>query len=60
MWFDVLSDLGSNPEELAIRNEYIWFILLMLQNNKVEDYFKDLPPGNILPLRQTLVMTLKQ
>lgn len=58
MWFDALSDLDSNPEELAIRNEYIWFILLMLQSNKVEEYFKDLPPRKILPLRQALVMTL--
>ncbi|KYB29081.1 hypothetical protein TcasGA2_TC032055 [Tribolium castaneum] len=54
IWFDVLADLDSSEQELAIRNEYIWFILLMLQNNKIEEYFKDLPPRKVLPLRKVL------
>ncbi|KAJ3666325.1 hypothetical protein Zmor_001775 [Zophobas morio] len=54
IWFDVLAELNENEEEMNIRNEYIWFILLMLQNNKIEDFFKELPPRKVLPLKKAI------
>jgi hypothetical protein len=60
IWFDVLAELDQTQQEMAIRNEYIWFILLMLQNNRIEEYFKELPPRKILPLRDVLVRCLSK
>jgi hypothetical protein len=32
----------------------------MLQNNRIEEYFKELPPRKILPLRDVLVRCLSK
>lgn len=47
--------MDGEPEDLNIRNDYMWFLLLVLQNKKVAAPFDSLPPGIIKPLREILV-----
>lgn len=47
--------MDKTTEEKEIRNEYMWFILLMLQCQKIRDPFSSLPPPEIGPLRDVVV-----
>ncbi|KAJ8932161.1 hypothetical protein NQ314_014873 [Rhamnusium bicolor] len=51
MWFDRLLELDRTNIEKEIRNEYMWFILLMLQCQKIRDPFNAVPPNEIENLR---------
>ncbi|XP_066256903.1 uncharacterized protein [Euwallacea similis] len=50
-WFAKLLQLTRTPEETEIRNEYMWFMLMMLQCQRIREPFKRSPPKNIAPLR---------
>lgn len=54
-WLDKLHEMDGDPEEMNIRNDYMWFLLLVLQNKRVTVPFNALPPGEIKPLRDILV-----
>ncbi|CAH1996800.1 unnamed protein product [Acanthoscelides obtectus] len=41
----------KNKEQKEIRNEYVWFILLMLQCKKLREPFTGVPPLELEPLR---------
>ncbi|KAK4882892.1 hypothetical protein RN001_006211 [Aquatica leii] len=54
MWLDKLHEMDSSPEEMGIRNDYMWFLLLMLQSKKVSEPFSNAPPHELQPLRTIL------
>lgn len=55
VWLDKLHDIDGSPEEMNNRNEYMWFLLLMLQNKKITIPFNKMPPTHSLrPLREIL------
>ncbi|KAJ8919144.1 hypothetical protein NQ315_012129 [Exocentrus adspersus] len=53
-WFDKLLELCKTPTEKELRNEYMWFILLMLQCQKVREPFNSMPPRELVPLRDAV------
>ncbi|CAH0554060.1 unnamed protein product [Brassicogethes aeneus] len=53
-WFDRLNELKKDQNELEIRKDYMIFILLMLQCNKVREPFTDPPPSIIIPLKDAV------
>lgn len=57
-WFYKLLTLDKNIDEKEIRNEYMWFILLMLQCQKMREPFNSMPPPEISPLRDIVVCIL--
>ncbi|XP_072397724.1 uncharacterized protein [Diabrotica undecimpunctata] len=52
IWFDKLLEMNKNMEEMLIRSDYMWFILLMMQSRKIRDPFITLPPTNLVPLKK--------
>ncbi|XP_030757459.1 uncharacterized protein LOC115883264 [Sitophilus oryzae] len=50
-WFTKLNELVNTPKELELRDEYIWFILMMLQCQKIREPFDNPPPAQIGDLR---------
>ncbi|XP_069703383.1 uncharacterized protein [Periplaneta americana] len=55
LWLEKLDKMNSCPEEMTIRNDYIWFLLLMMQNQRLTVPFNKLPPaGNLRHLAQVL------
>lgn len=56
MWLQKLTETDGEPEELTTRNEYMWFLLLTLQNRKITVPFSSEPPsGPLRPLKEFLV-----
>ena len=48
--------MDNEPEEMVVRNDYMWFLLLVLQSQKITMPFDRLPPaGKLRPLQQILV-----
>nr|XP_023013645.1 uncharacterized protein LOC111503511 [Leptinotarsa decemlineata] len=50
-WFNKLLEMNKSMADKEIRNEYMWFILLMLQCQKVREPFNSMPPPDIGALR---------
>uniref|UniRef100_A0A6P7GG55 Uncharacterized protein LOC114342089 isoform X1 n=1 Tax=Diabrotica virgifera virgifera TaxID=50390 RepID=A0A6P7GG55_DIAVI len=50
-WFDKMLELDKTEKQKEIRNEYMWFMLLMLQVRKVREPFNKVPPNVIGDLR---------
>ncbi|XP_060525057.1 uncharacterized protein LOC132701276 [Cylas formicarius] len=50
-WFDKLADLSDTEKQLETRNEYMWFVLMMLQCQKIREPFRSPPPAIVPPLR---------
>lgn len=55
LWFDKLAEMDKTTDQVVIRSDYMWFILLMLQNKKVREPFTKLPPHNLVPLKRFVV-----
>lgn len=55
VWLNEIDSYEDTEANLTLKNDYIYFILLMLQNNKIEDYFRESPPKTLLPLKKVLV-----
>ncbi|KAJ8919143.1 hypothetical protein NQ315_012128 [Exocentrus adspersus] len=51
-WFDKLMEMDKTTEEMVIRSDYMWFILLMLQSKKIREPFNKLPPAQLVPLKK--------
>ncbi|XP_050312279.1 uncharacterized protein LOC126747585 [Anthonomus grandis grandis] len=51
LWFDKLNHMDKTCDQMVIRSDYMWFILLMLQNRKVREPFDQLPPPQVPPLK---------
>ncbi|XP_018562406.1 uncharacterized protein LOC108904369 [Anoplophora glabripennis] len=51
-WFDKLIDMDKTTEQMVIRSDYMWFILLMLQSKKIREPFNKLPPPQLVPLKK--------
>lgn len=54
-WFDKLLQLNKTNKDKEIRNEFMWFILLMLQCQKIREPFNSLPPSELANLRDSVV-----
>lgn len=54
-WFSKLLELDSSPKEMEIRDEYMFFMLMMLQCQKIREPFNRPPPSHIEPLRDLVV-----
>ncbi|XP_057666881.1 uncharacterized protein LOC130900358 [Diorhabda carinulata] len=52
IWLDKLYDMDKNVEEMLIRSDYMWFILLMIQGKKILNPFTKLPPTTLVPLKK--------
>ncbi|CAH1114252.1 unnamed protein product [Psylliodes chrysocephalus] len=52
IWFDKLLEMNKSVEEMIIRSDYMWFILLMMQSRKIREPFTRLPPTNMQPLKK--------
>ncbi|CAG9859300.1 unnamed protein product [Phyllotreta striolata] len=52
IWFDKLMDMDKSVEEIIIRSDYMWFILLMMQSKRIREPFNRLPPTNVQPLKK--------
>ncbi|ENN83007.1 uncharacterized protein LOC125503131 [Dendroctonus ponderosae] len=50
-WFDKLLTLSSTPKEVEMRDEFMWFMLMMLQCQKIRKPFNKPPPEQLEPLR---------
>ncbi|XP_025832230.1 uncharacterized protein LOC108735995 [Agrilus planipennis] len=53
-WLDKLLDTEEDPEQLTIRNDYMWFLLLMIQSKRVTVPFNKPPPSQLVPLKEIL------
>ncbi|KAJ8977737.1 hypothetical protein NQ317_019412 [Molorchus minor] len=49
LWFDKLLTLGKTQVQKEIRNDFMWFILLMLQCKKIREPFNSIPPADVPP-----------
>ncbi|KAI4457433.1 hypothetical protein MML48_7g00003693 [Holotrichia oblita] len=55
VWFNKLHVMDRSAEDMKRRNEYMWFLLLMLQNKRLQPPFNKGPPGGELrPLNEIL------
>lgn len=54
IWFDRLAELDGSDQEIQLRHEYMWFLLLMLETRKIREPFCSLPPKEILPLKDAV------
>ncbi|GJQ69490.1 hypothetical protein Trydic_g6595 [Trypoxylus dichotomus] len=55
VWLNKLHVMDRHAAEMKIRNEYMWFLLLMLQNKRLQPPFSRIPPGGELrPLNEVL------
>ncbi|KAF7285165.1 uncharacterized protein LOC143191280 [Rhynchophorus ferrugineus] len=52
LWLDKLEFMNKNLEQMITRSDYMWFILLMLQNRRVREPFSKLPPAHIPALKK--------
>lgn len=59
-WLEKLLEMDRNDEEKEIRNEYMWFILLMLQTQRIRAPFNMYPPIILKPLREIIVNFIKK
>ncbi|KAF7285166.1 hypothetical protein GWI33_011705 [Rhynchophorus ferrugineus] len=50
-WFRKLGQLTESEKDTKMRDEYMWFILMMLQCQKIREPFNKNPPPEIEPLR---------
>ncbi|KAK9879270.1 hypothetical protein WA026_004116 [Henosepilachna vigintioctopunctata] len=54
LWLNKLADMDSNEEDIALRHEYMWFLLLMLETKKIREPFDAMPPKDLVPLRDAV------
>lgn len=54
-WLEQLHRMDANSEEMTLRNDYMWFLLLMLQNKKLSTPFDRMPPRELRPIRDIVV-----
>ncbi|KAH1022361.1 hypothetical protein HUJ04_011776 [Dendroctonus ponderosae] len=52
LWFNKLEHMDKTMEQMVIRSDYMWFILLMLQSRRIREPFNQLPPRHVVPLRK--------
>ncbi|CAG9765155.1 unnamed protein product [Ceutorhynchus assimilis] len=50
-WFTRIQELTKTDKELEMRDEYMFFMLMMLQCQKIREPFNRQPPAEIEPLR---------
>lgn len=55
VWLEQLHRMDANSEEMTLRNDYMWFLLLMLQNKKLSAPFDHMPPRELRPIRDIVV-----
>lgn len=56
LWIQKLHEVDGDTDILKIRNEYMWFLLLVLQSNRVTQPFTTDPPkGELQVLKNILV-----
>ncbi|XP_065169823.1 uncharacterized protein [Atheta coriaria] len=54
-WLYVLHEMNGTVDEMTIRNEYMWFLLIQLQNKRITEPFNHPPYSqSLLPLREIL------
>lgn len=58
LWFDKLQQMNKTLDQIVIRSDYMWFILLMLQNRRIREPFTKLPPQHVVPLKKFVVRIL--
>lgn len=58
-WLEYLHRMdANNSEEMAFRNDYMWLLLLMLQNKKLCSPFDEMPPIKLKPLKNVVVSVI--
>lgn len=58
LWFDKLLEMNKTREQMIIRSDYMWFLLLMLQGKRIREPFSKLPPLKLPPLKHFVVSNL--
>ncbi|XP_045461413.1 uncharacterized protein LOC123671548 [Harmonia axyridis] len=53
-WLDRLADMDQSDDELTLRHEYMWFLLLMMETKKIREPFNVLPPKELVPLKDAV------
>ncbi|XP_044761207.1 uncharacterized protein LOC123318609 [Coccinella septempunctata] len=53
-WLDKLADMDQNDDEITLRHEYMWFLLLMMETRKIREPFNMLPPKDLVPLKDAV------
>uniref|UniRef100_A0A4P6DAJ1 DUF4485 domain-containing protein n=1 Tax=Rhodnius prolixus TaxID=13249 RepID=A0A4P6DAJ1_RHOPR len=48
LWMKKLTTQCDTPEEMSLRNEYVWYLLVMLQSGAIGTPFNKPPPGGRL------------
>ncbi|KAK9503906.1 hypothetical protein O3M35_010368 [Rhynocoris fuscipes] len=48
-WAKKLSEPCNTPDEMSVRNEYAWYLLVMLQSGQIGQPFNASPPPGNLP-----------
>lgn len=51
--------MDADSEEMTLRNDYMWFLLLMLQNKKLSAPFDKMPPSELRPIRDIVVSIVR-
>nr|CAD7412942.1 unnamed protein product [Timema cristinae] len=54
-WLDKLHELNKKYETLNLSNDYIWFLLLVMQTNNLTEPFNKPPPEGELPPLNTIM-----
>ncbi|KAL3279264.1 hypothetical protein HHI36_016776 [Cryptolaemus montrouzieri] len=54
LWLDKLADMDNNDEEVTLRHEYMWFLLLMLETKQIREPFDRFPPKDLVPLKDAV------
>ena len=55
-WLEKLQKISGSKEKLAIRDKYMWLLLLMMQHGYLIEPFNELPPeSELTPITEILV-----
>ncbi|CAG2055395.1 unnamed protein product [Timema podura] len=59
-WLDKLHELNKRYDTLNTSNDYIWFLLLVMQTNNLTEPFNKPPPDGELPPLNTIMVNYKE
>ena len=52
VWIDKLLSMDKSTDQMLMRSDYMWFLLLMMQSKRIREPFTKLPPTELPPLKK--------
>lgn len=59
-WVDKLVNMNKSLDEMMIRNNYMWFLLIMLKTRKARTPFNKLPPQKLGIFSEIIVSSINE